>query len=113
MQNQWPQMNFDMKKEKPYSAVLPQEPSIAAEPVATYGYTTNSVQALRNRVVDAVAEIKDENLLMECLELLHADTMPCVFTDEEFEEELRLSEASGTVSHEEALEYFAKWGIVR
>lgn len=71
------------------------------------------MQALRNRIVDTVNETKDENLLMECLELLHADTMPCVYTDEEFEEELRLSEASGTVSHEEALTYFAKWGFVR
>ena len=101
-----------MKKMKTY-----QNPenstSIAAEPTATYGYTPNHVQALRNRIVDAVNETDDEERLMECMELLHADTMPCVYTDEEFEEELRLSEASGTISHEETLKYFAQWGFVR
>lgn len=70
------------------------------------------MMALRNRIVDAVNETKDENLLMECLELLHADAMPCVYTDEEFDKVLEESERSGCVSHEEALQYFAKWGIV-
>lgn len=87
--------------------------SIAAEPVAAYGYSPNHVQALRDRIVDAVNETDDEERLMECMEILHADTMPCVYTDEEFEEELRLSEGSGTISHEEALKYFAQWGFVR
>lgn len=34
--------------------------------------------------------------------------IPCVFTDEEFEEELRLSEESGFISHEEALKVFGE-----
>ena len=87
--------------------------SIAAESVAAYGYSPNHVQALRDRIIDAINETDDEERLMECMEILHADTMPCVYTDEEFEEELRLSEASGTISHEEALKYFAQWGFVR
>lgn len=87
--------------------------SIAAEPVAAYGYSPNHVQALRDRIIEAINETDDEERLMECMEILHADTMPCVYTDEEFEEELRLSEASGTISHEEALKYFAQWGFVR
>lgn len=41
------------------------------------------------------------------------DDMPCVFTDEEFAEEVRLSEASGFISQEEAEAIFAKWGFVR
>ena len=101
-----------MKKEKLYKNELPQEPPIVAEPIATYGYAIDSVQTLRSRIVDAVNETKDEDLLMECLELLHADTMPCVYTDEEFEKVLEESDSSGYVSHEEALKYFAKWGIV-
>ena len=32
--------------------------------------------------------------------------IPCVFTDEELQEELRLSEESGFISHEEALKEF-------
>ena len=92
---------------------IPETPtSIAAEPAAAYGYTPNYVQALRNRIVDAVNETDDEERLMECMELLHADTMPCVYTDEEFEKVLEESEKSGYVTHEEALRYFAKWGIV-
>ena len=101
-----------MKKAKPYQTSS-QEPLIAAEPVAAYGYSPNHVQTLRDRIVDAVNETDDEERLMECIELLYADTMPCVYTDEEFEEELRLSEGSGTISHEEALKYFAQWGFVR
>ena len=102
-----------MSKVKPYKIEEAEGTLVASEPVAEYGYTVNPVQALRNRIVGAVNETEDETLLMECLELLHADTMPCVYTDDELEEELRLSEASGTVSHEEALKYFAKWGFVR
>lgn len=40
-------------------------------------------------------------------------TMPCVYTDEEFVEEIRLAEESGYISHEEALKSFEKWGLVR
>jgi len=42
----------------------------------------------------------------------HRLSMPGVYTDEEFEEEIRQSLASGTVSNEEALARFAKWGFV-
>lgn len=39
-------------------------------------------------------------------------TMPCVFTDEEFKEELELSEASGFVSNEEfKRSCLEKWGV--
>lgn len=37
---------------------------------------------------------------------------PGVYTDEEFEEVIRQSMASGTISNEEALARFAKWGFV-
>ena len=39
----------------------------------------------------------------------HSHEMPCVFTDEEFGEELRLSEVSGMASEEEIEKMFAKW----
>lgn len=106
-------MDETMNKVKPYKIEEAEGALIASEPVAAYGYAPSDVQALRNRIVNTVNETKDENLLMECLELLHADTMPCVYTDKEFEEELRLSETSGSISHEEALKYFEKWGFVR
>ena len=37
---------------------------------------------------------------------VHNQEIPCVFTDEELQEELRLSEESGFISHEEALKEF-------
>ena len=84
----------------------------AEEPSVAYG-ASPSLQGLKNRLKASVDAATDEEKLERCLELLHADEMPCVFTDEEFGEELRLSEESGTVSHEEALKEFAKWGFVR
>lgn len=39
----------------------------------------------------------------------YSHEMPCVFTDEEFGEELRLSEVSGIASEEEIEKMFAKW----
>lgn len=39
-------------------------------------------------------------------------SMPCTFTDEEFKEELMLSETSGFVSDEDFKKHcFEKWGI--
>ena len=54
------------------------------------------------------------NLMTRLRTLIETATPTALgLTDEEFEEELRLSEASGFVSHEEALKEFAKWGFVR
>ena len=51
-----------MKKMKTYQ--IPETPtSIAAEPTATYGYTPNHVQALRNRIVDAVETLAQQSLI--------------------------------------------------
>lgn len=47
------------------------------------------------------------------MELFHADSMPCRFTEEELDREIQLSEASGYITEEEALAEFAKWGFVR
>ncbi len=44
---------------------------------------------------------------------VHNQEIPCVFTDEEFQEELRLSEESGFISHEEALGIFRELGFER
>lgn len=44
---------------------------------------------------------------------VHNQEIPCVFTDEELQEELRLSEESGFISHEEALNIFRELGFER
>lgn len=76
-------------------------------------YTTSYLQGLKNRLIASIDTTTDEVKLQECLELLHEDTMPCVFTEEELDEEIRLSEASGYVTQKEALAKFAKWGFER
>lgn len=76
-------------------------------------YNTANLQSLKNRLIASIDETKDEKKLQECLELLHESTMPCCYTEEELDEEIRLSEASGYISQEEALAKFAKWGFVR
>lgn len=82
-----------------------------ADPAMAYG--TSRIDTLRQKVICAVKDTTDEDMLNECLSVLSHRTNPCAFTDEEFVEEIRLSEASGFVSHDEALAEFAKWGFVR
>ena len=79
----------------------------ASEPVTAYN--TPSLQGLKDKLMTSIAPTNDEQKLQECLYLLHSDEIPCVFTDEEFGEELRLSEASGIASEEEMEKMFAKW----
>lgn len=76
-------------------------------------YHTSYLQGLKKKLIASIDNTTDEDKLEQCLELLHADSMPCCFTDEEFAEELRLSEASGYVTMEETLKKFAKWGFER
>lgn len=74
-------------------------------------YNTPYLQGLKNRLIASIDSITDEGKLQECLELLHEDTMPCCFTEEELDEEIRLSEASGFATDEEVAAMFAKWKI--
>lgn len=72
-------------------------------------YNTPYLQGLKNRIIASLDTTTDEEKLQRCLELLNEDEMPCRFTEEELDEEIRLSEASGYISNEEALARFAKW----
>lgn len=80
-----------------------------SEPIATYN--TSYLQGLKNRLIASISVSKDEKALEGCLELLKAHDMPCVFSDEEFAKELRLSEESGIASDKEVEDMFAKWGL--
>jgi hypothetical protein len=80
-----------------------------SEPAATYN--TPYLQGLKNRLITSIDETNDEKKLQECLELLHEKSMPCCFTEEELDEELKLSEASGIATDEEVAAMFAKWGL--
>lgn len=80
-----------------------------SEPSAAYN--TPCLQGLKNRLIASIDETDDEKRLQECLELLHESTMPCCFTEEELDEEIKQSEASGVATDEEVAAIFAKWGL--
>lgn len=82
----------------------------AAGTKATYGEQT--LNALRSSLKERIDREQNADKLVRCMEWLDERDMPCQFTEEEFDEEVRLSEASGFMSHEEVLKEFAKWGYV-
>ena len=49
-------------------------------------YNTPYLQGLKNRLIASIDSTTDEGKLQECLELLHEDTMPCCFTEEELKQ---------------------------
>lgn len=99
-----------MKEVKAYKKQESDCEMVVSEPAGMYGPTY--LQGLKNRLIVSIKESNDEAMLEQCLELLHRGSMPCVYTDEEFAEEIRLAEESGFVSHEEALKTFEQWGVV-
>ena len=55
-----------------------------SEPAPTYG--ASDLQGLKNRLIATIDASTDERKLEQCWELLQGSDMPCVFTDEEFED---------------------------
>ena len=80
-----------------------------SEPMATYG--AQSMNALKNNLIASVKASKDEKKLQACMELLQEEDMPCRFTEEELDEEIRLAEAGGYASEEKVEKMFQRWGI--
>lgn len=83
-----------------------------SEPAVAYN-SVPELQSLKSRLISAIDKVNDKETLLECLELLDDSPMPCMFTDEELDEEIRLSEASGFITQEEFLAELAKWGFER
>lgn len=77
------------------------EPSVA--------YNASNLQGLKNRLIASIDGSNDEEKLQQCLELLHADSMPCVFSDEDFKLEVKASEMEGIATPEEVADMFAEW----
>lgn len=73
-------------------------------------YNTPYLQGLKDRIIASLDVTTDEEKLQRCLELLYESEMPCRFTEEELDEEIRLSEASGNASEEKVNAFFARWG---
>lgn len=81
----------------------------AAEPTAAY--QSSYIQGLKNRLIVSIDETNEQEKLEQCLELLYADSMPGIYTEEELTEVIRKSEASGNASAEEVEAFFAKWRL--
>jgi len=75
-------------------------------------YSEQVLNALRSSLKERIDNEQDADKLVQCMEWLDEDNAPCQFTEEEFDEEVRLSEASGDVSHKEVLKEFAQWGYI-
>lgn len=75
----------------------------------TAAYQSSYLQGLKNRLIVSIDATNEEEKLEQCLELLYADSMPGIYTEEELDEEIRLSEASGEASEEEVAAMFARW----
>lgn len=75
-------------------------------------YSEQALNALRSSLKERIDQEQDAGKLVQCMEWLDERDMPCQFTEEEFDDEVKLSEASGFMSHEEVLKEFAQWGYV-
>ena len=80
-----------------------------SEPMATYG--AQSMNVLKNNLIASVKASKDEKKLQACMELLQEEDMPCRFTEDELDEEIRLAEAGGYAPQEDVENMFQKWGV--
>ena len=92
-----------MKEYRPIES----ESLVAAEPAVAYG--SAYVQGLKQRLIATIDQSDDEERLQRCLELFYTETMPCMFSEEELNEEIRLSEKSGEATAEEVESIFKKW----
>ncbi len=77
-----------------------EQPTVVSEPTVAYGRETYRQ--------DTACTWHD------CTDDSHVDysTMPCIYSDEEFEEVVRQSERRGNATNEEMRATFAKWGAV-
>ena len=100
---------MSMSKVKPYNVEDSEKLPVAAEPVVVYETPISHMQALRNRIVEAVNRTNDEMRLVECLETLCTDKQPCVYTDEEFEMLLQKALKGPFVSNDEVEKDFEEW----
>ncbi|MEG1685759.1 MAG: hypothetical protein RR319_07435, partial [Bacteroides sp.] len=62
----------------------------ASDPAAPY--QASYLQGLKKRLMMSIDETNEQEKLEQCLELLCADSMPGVYTEEEFDEVIRKSE---------------------
>lgn len=72
-------------------------------------YNASNLQRLKEELIASIDATNDEKTLKQCLMLLHASGMPCVYTDAEFKHVLELSEAEGLAAGEEVEVLLSRW----
>lgn len=79
----------------------------ASEPAMVYN--TAHLQGLKNRLINLIGQMDDERRLQDCLAILQAKPMPCMFTEEELDAVIESAEKEGFASQEEVDKMFSKW----
>ena len=76
-------------------------------------YCNAGLQDLKDRLIASIERCGDEEGLEQCTGILHTDTMPCVYTDNEFIQVLAEAETGGNACEEDVRRLFAGWGQLR
>ena len=74
-------------------------------------YCPTELQDLKNRLIASIERCGDEKGLEQCAGILHTDTMPCIYTDNEFIQVLADAETGGNACEEDVRRLFAGWGV--
>lgn len=80
-----------------------------SEPIAGYG--KENLLSLKERLIASVNSCSSAEDLERCMEILRMDSMPCVYTDDEFRQVLMRAEIEGNAGECEVRKFFAGWGI--
>ena len=85
------------------------EDSVLRDPAVSYCPT--ELQDLKDRLIASIERCGDEKGLEQCAGILHTDTMPCIYTDNEFIQVLADAETGGNACEEDVRRLFAGWGV--
>lgn len=77
----------------------------------TVGYCRAGLQDLKERLIASIESCVSVEDLEQCMGILQMDSMPCVYTDDEFRQVLKRAEAEGNANDEEVRKFFAGWGV--
>ncbi|MCQ2337251.1 MAG: hypothetical protein MJ010_08770 [Paludibacteraceae bacterium] len=82
-----------------------------ADPAMAF-YSSDAIADIKTKVLDLVNKTDKIFQLQRCIEILNENSMPCVYSDEEFVSEISASEKSGFVSHDDFKKSCKeKWGV--
>lgn len=74
-------------------------------------YGKENLRSLKVRLIASVNSCRSAEDLERCMEILHMDSTPCFYTDDEFRQILMCAETEGNAVECEVRKFFAGWGI--